>query len=339
MSWGEIFFGFGGRINRKAYWLGSFIVAIAGLLFIALLAYLATGNPAAPEVWQRPADKSGVWAPVWAAYFLFLAWPLSALAVKRLHDRDRPVWLWYVYYGISAALSLLPAKSAADAQTGAPQGAALAALLIFGAYIMFELSILRGVAGENSHGADPMPPGYYGGDFSFWSWMLALEGRISRAKWWFGVLILFGTVICASLAMTLIVTTLMGQHPELERNLSDPAWVNSKEAAPLLIKLGLWAMAPMLAILLASWSFIALGVKRLHDRGLSSWLILVVVLPLFARILAAPIAEAFELGENFVPLTVLLLLASAIWSVLQFGIFKGQTGPNEHGPDPLAGRS
>jgi hypothetical protein len=33
----------------------------------------------------------------------------------------------------------------------------------------------------------------------------------------------------------------------------------------------------------------------------------------------------------------LLLLASAIWSVLQFGILKGVTGPNPHGPDPLAG--
>ena len=31
MSWGEIFFGFRGRINRKVYWLGSLAVSVAGL--------------------------------------------------------------------------------------------------------------------------------------------------------------------------------------------------------------------------------------------------------------------------------------------------------------------
>jgi uncharacterized membrane protein YhaH (DUF805 family) len=339
MSWGEIFFGFSGRINRKAYWLGSIIVAIAGLLFIALLAYLATGNPAAPEVWQRTTDKSGMWAPVWAAHFLFLAWPSSALAVKRLHDRDRPAWIWYVYYGIAAALSFLLPRSAGGAQEDPAASAALLVLLIFGAYIMFELGILRGTPGQNRHGADPMPPGYYGGDFSFWSWMLALEGRLSRAKWWLGLSIAVGTIICASLTMTLIVSAFASLHPELERGLSDPAWINSKEAAPLILKLGLWALAPSLAIFLAFWSLVALGVKRLQDRGLSGWLILVVVLPLFGALTAPSLAQTFELGESFVTLAFLLLLASAIWSVLQFGIFKGETGPNGHGPDPLAGRS
>jgi uncharacterized membrane protein YhaH (DUF805 family) len=184
-----------------------------------------------------------------------------------------------------------------------------------------------------------MPPGYYGGDFSFWSWMLAIEGRISRAKWWLGLLTVIAATTCASLVMALIVSTFMSQHPELGQGLSDPAWINSKEAAPLVARLGLWILAPFVVIALAIWSFIALGVKRLHDRGLSSWLILVVVLPLAGALAAQPIADSFELGENFVPLTFLLLLASAIWSVLQFGIFKGETGPNSHGPDPLAGKS
>jgi uncharacterized membrane protein YhaH (DUF805 family) len=338
MSWGEIFFGFRGRINRRAYWLGSIVVAIAGLLFVALLAYVATGNPAAPEVWQRPAGKSGVWAPVWAAHFLFLAWPFSALAVKRLHDRDRPAWIWYAYYAISGAFSFLLLGSTAGAQEAPSTSTALLVLLLFGAYVMFELGVLRGTPGENRHGTDPMPPGYYGGDFSFWSWMLALEGRISRAKWWLGLLIVVGTIICASLAATLIVSTFAGQHPELMPGLSDPAWVNSKEAAPLILRLGLWILAPSLAILLGIWSSIALGVKRLHDRGLSSWLILVIVLPLCGALAAPSLVQTFELGENFISLTLLLLLASAIWSVLQFGIFKGETGPNGHGPDPLAGQ-
>jgi uncharacterized membrane protein YhaH (DUF805 family) len=339
MSWGEIFFGFRGRINRKIYWLGSVAVAIAGLLFIALLAYLATGNPTAPEVWQRPADKSGVWVPVWAAYFLFLAWPASALAVKRLHDRDRPAWLWYVYYAITAAISFLSVRGAADAQADPAASAATFALLLFGAYVIFELCILRGTTGQNQHGADPMPPGYYGGDYSIMSWMLALEGRISTRKWWLGVLINGGTVLAVSLMLAFSVSAFLRGHPGLEQNLSNPEWANSWEAWPILIKLQLRVMLPALRTSLSLWSLIALSVKRLHDRGLSGWLILVVLLPLFVASLAPSLAQIFELGENFVLLTYIFLLASAIWSVLQFGIFKGETGLNRHGPDPLARRS
>src|SRR3974377_1365335 len=113
MSWGEVFFGFRGRINRKTFWFASILVNIAGLLFIALLAYLATGNPISPDVWRTPPDKAGVWAPVWLPSFAFLAWPLSALAAKRLQDRGRPAWLWYAYYGLTVVFSLPPLKNAA----------------------------------------------------------------------------------------------------------------------------------------------------------------------------------------------------------------------------------
>jgi uncharacterized membrane protein YhaH (DUF805 family) len=50
------------------------------------------------------------------------------------------------------------------------------------------------------------------------------------------------------------------------------------------------------------------------------------------------LAERFALSEDVARLALLLLMASVIWSVLQFGILKGETGPNQHGPDPLAGR-
>src|SRR5271165_4786927 len=150
MSWGEIFFGFHGRINRRTYWIASFLVTLAGLLFNALLTYLATGNPFAPEVWQRPADKSAVWAPVWLAYFLFLAWPSAALAVKRLHDRDRPYWLWYAYFFMTLVFSLVPLRSTADASQNTTAVALSVLTLIFGGYMFFELGVLRGTPGRNA---------------------------------------------------------------------------------------------------------------------------------------------------------------------------------------------
>jgi uncharacterized membrane protein YhaH (DUF805 family) len=113
--------------------------------------------------------------------------------------------------------------------------------------------------------------------------------------------------------------------------------MKSAEGAPIVLKLTLWLAVPSLIMLLALWSSIALGVKRLHDRGLSSWLILVVVLP-FAATLAMPEAiQRFGWDELFAGrLVSLLFAASAIWSILQFGILKGQAGPNSHGPDPSA---
>jgi uncharacterized membrane protein YhaH (DUF805 family) len=130
----------------------------------------------------------------------------------------------------------------------------------------------------------------------------------------------------------------MLQHPEFEQNLSNPEWATSPEAAPLLFRLGLWTIIPGLVLMLAGWSSLALGIKRLHDRGLSSWLILVVVLPSIAALFAPGLSVQFEWGDGVVRLSLLLLLASVIWSILQFGIFKGMTGPNPYGPDPLAGR-
>ncbi len=337
MSWGDVFFAFRGRINRKVYWGASVLLAIAGACFVGLLSYLATGNAFAPEVWQRPADKAGLWGPVWLAYFGFLVWPSTALAVKRFHDRDRPVWVWYAYYTLSLAASLAPLRASLGAEPTESSSFLALPLAIFTGYIFFELGVFRGTAGPNAHGPDPLPPDYYGGDYNFWSWMLALEGRISRWKWWLGIFILTGVIAAASIAGAIVVTNFMARYPEVQQHANDPEWFNSKEAEPLIGKLLLWIIGPALALSLAMWSALALSVKRLHDRGLSSWLILVVVLPFFGAAAAPSLKDAFNLGDNVPVIALLLLTASAIWSVLQFGILRGETGPNRHGPDPLAG--
>src|SRR5579883_908815 len=98
MSWGDILFGFRGRIGRKTFWAGGIIISLAALGFNALLSYLATGDALSADVWNRSADKITLWLPLWLAYFAFLAWPASALAIKRLNDRDRPSWIWFAYF-------------------------------------------------------------------------------------------------------------------------------------------------------------------------------------------------------------------------------------------------
>jgi uncharacterized membrane protein YhaH (DUF805 family) len=328
MSWGDVFFAFRGRINRRTWWIGLLLVEALGVGFGALLAYLATGNPFAPEVWERPADKAALWGPVWLAYYGFLVWPSTALAVKRLHDRNRPVYVWYAYYVLSAALTLMPLKASLNAQPDPTFGALAVPLAVLAGYLFFELGVLRGAPGPNQHGPDTLPPDYYGGDYSFLSWMLAPEGRISRAKWWLGMLMLAGVVLALG---GLVGSYLTSRHPEIEQHWKDPSWFSSPEAAPVVAALLPWDNLVAAILCLALWSSFALGVKRLHDRGLSSWLILVILLPFLAAIVAPAISE------NAARIAFLLLTASFIWSVLQFGILKGETGPNRHGPDPLAG--
>jgi uncharacterized membrane protein YhaH (DUF805 family) len=333
MSWAEVFFGFYGRINRKTFWAGWLAVSVAGALLIALLASLATGDSLSSDVWRTPEGKESTWVPVWLAWLAFMAWPLSALAIKRLHDRDRPAWLWYVYYCTTIVFSMPPLKNMTGAELGPLGSAVMTGLLMFGIYVFFELAVLRGTPGANANGSDTLPAGYCGGDWDFMSLMLACEGRISRAKWWYGILIVVIVMTSASAVMTMVIDAYAARFPELEKNLANPVWLNSPEAAPILSKLMFWAIIPMAALMLAAWSFMALSVKRLHDRGLSSWMILIVVLPFLGAVILPGAA-----GEGAVRLVLLLFLASLIWSVLQFGVLEGETGPNAHGPDPLAGR-
>jgi uncharacterized membrane protein YhaH (DUF805 family) len=240
--------------------------------------------------------------------------------------------LWYIYFAAIVALTLIPARS-----VGAAILLIVAPLAILGIYLSIELAVRRGTVGPNAYGEDTLPADYYGGDYSFWSWMLAVEGRISRSKWWAGILILLAVTMGAALLAGSVVATFKSMYPGLEENFKNPDWVNSPDTQPLILKLTLWLLVPLLLLALALWSFVALGVKRLHDRGLSTWLILVVILPFLVLLFISDAEQTFGWSSSVIRMAQLLCMASVIWSVLQFGIFKGEIGPNRHGPDPLAG--
>ena len=77
-------------------------------------------------------------------------------------------------------------------------------------------------------------------------------------------------------------------------------------------------------------SGIAVGIKRLHDRGKSGWWLVFfylspAVLTRFAQV-AAPNRLILELAS----------LSIAIWMIVELGCLPGIAGPNRYGPDPLA---
>ena len=77
-------------------------------------------------------------------------------------------------------------------------------------------------------------------------------------------------------------------------------------------------------------SGVAVGLKRLHDRGMSGWWLLVfyllpAVLDGIGRAVDVPIV--FSLAGSVI----------SIWALVVLGFLRGTAGVNQYGPDPLGG--
>jgi uncharacterized membrane protein YhaH (DUF805 family) len=147
MSLAGLFTSFEGRINRKPYWIGNLIiVAIVLVVVIALLALTGidfdTGQYKVPE----------------AIFSLVLLYPCMALAVKRLHDRDKSGSLALIFavpYLIQIATDLLGYSG--DPNTWNTLDYVLNGILgIVSLWFLVELGFLRGTPGPNRYGPDPL---------------------------------------------------------------------------------------------------------------------------------------------------------------------------------------
>jgi len=139
MDWVYLFSSFEGRISRKTFWIG-----IAVLIVAELAAYLIA------EALQ--GDRLS------AIVDLAFIYPEFAVAVKRAHDRDLPIWILVVFFGGEAVLDLLTVlelsgsgeqPSVVSLFIAVPFTVLLVALLI-------ELGFRRGTIGPNQYGPDPV---------------------------------------------------------------------------------------------------------------------------------------------------------------------------------------
>jgi len=140
----EFMFGASGRINRAKYWVSFIRYSLAGLLVAAIL--FITAGIAAPLL-------------IVTAVVTLIPWLLWGIAIttERLHDRDRSAWWLIVFYLVPGLLNEL-------AKTTWLAGAAGTALYYILALTAFALTIwgfveigcLRGTAGSNTYGPDPL---------------------------------------------------------------------------------------------------------------------------------------------------------------------------------------
>jgi uncharacterized membrane protein YhaH (DUF805 family) len=156
-------FSFRGRVGRPGFWLYNAIaVPLVLLLAVAFWIY-ALSVPGAYENGgpiPLPGGLLGIaGAILFVAILVVTIFAGAAVTVKRLHDRSR-AWWWILVFVVApdALLGLaqyLPDNEAAsESALFAIQFAALA----LAAWGSIELGFLRGTAGPNRFGPDPLPP-------------------------------------------------------------------------------------------------------------------------------------------------------------------------------------
>ncbi len=149
---------------------------------------------------------------------------------------------------------------------------------------------------------------------NFASLFMSFEGRISRKPFWIGILALLVVGLIILLASLFVA----GER--------DYAVIRFNV---LVIEVALL------------YPLIALGVKRLHDRGRRGYAVLVFIAPWLLHqgtnllgITGDPTAiNAIDIAFYLINLVLFA------WFVVDLGILRGTQGPNDYGPDPLAAKS
>lgn len=161
----SMFTGFAGRINRAKWWLGSIILAVLGFLLYLILAAIFGVS----FLMTDPAQMASVMrmvAIIQIILIVILAYPTTALMIKRLNDRDRPSYFAYIFWAptVLAVLGGLTGLTMTTVDMGGvaiPTQSALGwvlsiASLVVGIWALIELGILKGTDGPNRHGPDPL---------------------------------------------------------------------------------------------------------------------------------------------------------------------------------------
>ncbi|RTE89876.1 DUF805 domain-containing protein [Bradyrhizobium sp. LVM 105] len=167
-----------------------------------------------------------------------------------------------------------------------------------------------------------------------WTWYLfRFDGRMRRTGFWCSLIsVLFGMILLVSLYVG-IISVLGGEVGSFDLNADDVF----KIVDPRAYRWSLLDNLPLLLLKLAAtalmlWTYLAIVVKRLHDRDKSAWWLLAYfVLP-----------GLYNQFEDRLPDTYWMLplaLGGVILSVAAFvetGFLRGTQGPNRFGPDPKA---
>jgi uncharacterized membrane protein YhaH (DUF805 family) len=149
------FVGFDGRLNRQAWWLSTIALIVVGIVINFVLGLImGTGLMLSVEQLMDPAImQKYMWQNAIVA--IITAYPSLALAIKRRHDRNNNGYdaaaliILGVVYSILSALGVVPIGGAIQMVFGI-------VFLVLGIYVIVQLGFLKGTAGANNYGPDPL---------------------------------------------------------------------------------------------------------------------------------------------------------------------------------------
>lgn len=168
------FVGFEGRLNRQRWWLSAIAIAVVSLV-VTLLILPLIGLSVIPSIDPNTsaADIGNVIAATrsksgWVGLVLFLIfiYPTAAISIKRRHDRNNKgidVWIYFVLVIIMELVSAL-GIGMSTMQVGevsipvpGPIETGLGVIVgIYAIYLLVVLGFLKGTAGPNNYGPDPL---------------------------------------------------------------------------------------------------------------------------------------------------------------------------------------
>ncbi len=146
VDWKQLLTSFDGRIGREMFWVGLVAAAIVSAVIYFVAGMIARVVP-------------GIGWLILLALQVVSLYPAAAVAMKRLHDRDKPDFWLAVYFGpylvflVLAALAILLTMSFGFLWTILTIAYPVAFL-----YMLYDLGWLEGIPGPNRHGSAPGEP-------------------------------------------------------------------------------------------------------------------------------------------------------------------------------------
>lgn len=176
MDWKWLFTSFDGRIGRKQFWIGIVVLIIVSIVvyFVAgsLIGVSMLGGITAMNA-DGSIDMDALQATMtranWFSLIMLLIflWPGAALWIKRRHDRGSSGIDVWIFYGLQLLSVLLGALGLTMTMTDMGNGVmfptpnVVSMILgvvvgLLGLYLLIVGGFLKGTAGENAYGPDPL---------------------------------------------------------------------------------------------------------------------------------------------------------------------------------------
>jgi uncharacterized membrane protein YhaH (DUF805 family) len=144
----NLLLGFEGRLSRTQFWIGLVLIVAAELILMWLL-----GIPFFPTMMKDVSVRV-----IEFAIQVVVLYPTVAIAVKRLHDRNKPgiYVLWLVGLTLVIAFTNLFGLTDDPRSPGWLDFVLGFCAAVIGLAFLVELGFRRGTAGDNRYGPDPL---------------------------------------------------------------------------------------------------------------------------------------------------------------------------------------